>query len=59
VDYVLGRFLPEEIPIMREAVITAAAAAEEIVTDGIDAAMNRYNISTKHRNETNAEEQSE
>ena len=42
-DYVLSRFLPEELPVMREAVITAADAVMEIVENGIDAAMNKYN----------------
>lgn len=42
-DYVLSRFLPEEIPVMREAVITAGDAVREIIAGGIDAAMNRCN----------------
>jgi len=42
-DYVLSRFSDEEIPVMEEAVKRAAAAVEEIVNNGIDSAMNRYN----------------
>lgn len=42
-DYVLGRFTKEEIPIMEEAIIKAAKAAAELITNGAAAAMNRYN----------------
>lgn len=44
-DYVLGRFLAAERPAMDEARDNAARAAETWVTDGIEAAMNRWNQS--------------
>ena len=43
VDYVLGRFSEEERPVMEETVTHAAEAALAFVTDGVQAAMNRYN----------------
>ena len=46
-DHVLSGFSREEAALMDKAVETAAKAAECIVTDGIDKAMNLYN--TKHR----------
>ena len=42
-DYVLGRFKPEELPLMREAVGNAAKAAELIMQESVEAAMNRFN----------------
>lgn len=42
-DYVLGRFKDEEIPLMEEAVKNSALATEEIIKNGIDSAMNKYN----------------
>lgn len=42
-DYVLGRFTKEEIPLMEQAIIHAADAAETIITSGVNAAMNRFN----------------
>ncbi len=41
-DFVLGKFSKEEIPILENAIIKAAKAAEEIVSIGIDSAMNKY-----------------
>lgn len=41
-DYVLGRFAKDEIPLLEEAIIKAAKAAEEIVCRGMDSAMNKY-----------------
>ena len=43
IDYVLGRFPSEELPIMRESVDKATLALEEIIKNGIDSAMNKYN----------------
>lgn len=43
VDYVLGRFPKEEEPVIREALERVSKACECIITDGIEAAMNRYN----------------
>lgn len=47
VDYVLGRFSGEEIPIMEDAIIRAAEAAELICGGKIDRAMNKYNTKNK------------
>jgi len=41
-DFVLGKFTKEEIPILEDAIIRAAKAAEEIVKSGMDSAMNKY-----------------
>lgn len=43
VDYVLGRFRPEEGPLIAAAIEAAADAAECWVREGIAAAMNKYN----------------
>lgn len=45
-DYVLGRFRPEEIPLMENAIVRASEALECIVKDGLQKAMNRYNVNT-------------
>lgn len=42
-DYVLGRFRREEIPVLEESIIRAVKAAEVIIRDGAEQAMNRYN----------------
>ena len=42
-DYVLGHFNGEEKKLMQEAFETAAEATAVILTEDIDAAMNRYN----------------
>ncbi len=42
-DHVLQPFLPEERPVAEELVKLAAKAADCILTDGVTAAMNRYN----------------
>lgn len=42
-DFVLGRFTKEEIPVMEKAIIKAAAAVEEIIKNGVESAMNKYN----------------
>ena len=41
-DFVLGRFKKEEIPILEKSIINAADAAEEIISGGVDKAMNKY-----------------
>ena len=43
VDFVLSPFKPEEKDAVREGIEKAAKAVEVILTDGADAAMNRYN----------------
>ena len=42
-DFVLGDFLPEELPRLREVVGLATDAALCLIGEGIDAAMNRFN----------------
>jgi PTH1 family peptidyl-tRNA hydrolase len=42
-DHVLGRFSTSERKLVDEAIEKAAAAAEEIISKGADAAMNEYN----------------
>jgi len=42
-DYVLSRFSKKERPAIDEAIATACGALDLFVTDGIDAAMNRFN----------------
>ena len=44
-DYILSRFSKKERPAVDEAIATACEALETFVTDGIDAAMNRFNRS--------------
>lgn len=46
-NFVTGGFSKAEKPLLEDAVRRAAAAAECIVTRGIDAAMNEYNVKTK------------
>lgn len=41
--YVLGPFRDEEVPVLEEAIITAADAVEVFLRDGIEEAMNRFN----------------
>ena len=42
-DYVLGRFSPEEQPIISQTIGLAADAVEAILAEGTSAAMNRFN----------------
>ncbi len=42
-DYVLGRFTPEQAALLEPALDRAADAAETFVSDGLAAAMNRFN----------------
>ena len=43
VDHVLGPFLPEERPVIDEAVAQVSQAAACLLEEGIEAAMNRFN----------------
>jgi PTH1 family peptidyl-tRNA hydrolase len=43
IQHVLGKFLPEERPILAEAIGRAIQAVDCLQSDGIDAAMNRFN----------------
>lgn len=42
-DFVLARFSKEEIPLLEDAIIRAKKAVEEIVSNSIESAMNKYN----------------
>ncbi len=42
-NHVLGRFPKSQIPVMEQAIINAAGAVEEIIANGADSAMNKYN----------------
>lgn len=42
-DYVLSRFTKEQIPILEKAIIKAAGAVAEIMKNGAESAMNKYN----------------
>ena len=42
-DYILGRFTREEIPVMEESIKKAAGAVEEIIRNGPESAMNKFN----------------
>ena len=42
-DYVLGHFSKEEQPVIRDASELATKAVATIISDGADAAMNKYN----------------
>ena len=42
-DYVLGRFSKDEIPVMEDAIIRACGAVEEIIRNGAESAMNKFN----------------
>jgi len=54
VDHVLSPFRKDEIPLVEEAVETAADAVEVLLDEGIEAAMNRYNrrLRTEEESET-------
>lgn len=43
-DYVLCHYFEEEREVMNESARTAALAIETVIAEGVDAAMNRYNV---------------
>ncbi len=51
--YVLSRFSKKERPVVDDAIATACDALETFVTDGIDAAMNRFNRSPEESSPAN------
>lgn len=53
VDFVIGGFSKEEVPLLEEAVENAVLAVECIIEEGIDKAMNQYN--TKKRSKRDDE----
>jgi PTH1 family peptidyl-tRNA hydrolase len=48
-DHVLSTFEPEERQVVEEAVVRAADCVEAFVELGVDAAMNRYNVSGERK----------
>ena len=42
-DFVLGRFTKEEIHVMEDAIVKAEKAVAEIIKNGVQSAMNKYN----------------
>ena len=50
VEYVLGRFSSEEDNVAKQAVAQASAALYDILSEGLDKAMNRFN-SPQHGDE--------
>ncbi len=56
-DFVTGGFSKEEVPLLEDAVDRAAKAALCIVSDGIDKAMNRYNLRDKKPKKAESDEQ--
>lgn len=48
-DFVLSKFTQEEIPYMVDAIKTAAESVETIIQDGINTAMNKYNINRTNK----------
>lgn len=52
-DYVLARFDKDSEPVIREALANVVGAVETWISEGIDAAMNRYNVSAKKKEESN------
>ena len=42
-DFVLSRFTKEEIPVMEDAIVKAEKAVAEIIKNGVQSAMNKYN----------------
>jgi peptidyl-tRNA hydrolase, PTH1 family len=61
VDYVLGRFTPEQQPLVESAIQDAVAASETWATRGVDEAANRFNRKPStgnppKRNDTQARE---
>jgi len=43
IDYVLGRFRPSELPVIKEAIEKAVQSVVTWITKGIEACMNQYN----------------
>lgn len=51
-DYVLARFDRDSEPVIREALANVVGAVETWISEGIDAAMNRFNVSAKKKEES-------
>lgn len=50
-DFVLSRFSKSEIPLMEEAVMKTEEALMEYINNGIDSAMNKYNLRKTDKSE--------
>jgi PTH1 family peptidyl-tRNA hydrolase len=55
VGHVLGRFRPEELPLMQEAYERAADAVECALAEGFEMAMNRFNLAGQKEEKEEAE----
>ena len=42
-DYVLGKFTKDEIPVLEDAIVKAYRASQEIIKNGPESAMNKFN----------------
>ena len=51
-DYLLARFDKDSEPVIREALANVVGAVETWISEGIDAAMNRFNVSAKKKEES-------
>lgn len=47
-NFVLGNFSSDEIPLLRDAIENTSLAVDTIISDGVDKAMNRYNSIRKN-----------
>lgn len=55
-SFVTGKFTEEETVLMRKAVLNAVDAVECIVSEGIDMAMNRFNVKNKREKPEGSED---
>jgi PTH1 family peptidyl-tRNA hydrolase len=55
-DFVLGGFTKEDKEVLEPAIERAALAIELYISEGIEKAMNKYNIKAKKKKEKKAEE---
>jgi PTH1 family peptidyl-tRNA hydrolase len=58
-DHVLSKFLADEQPVVERAITRAADAVEAFLSDGVLAAMNRYNAPEVLTDEGKSDHQSE
>ena len=52
VDHVLSNFTKNEIEIVQDSILTAADATLEIIQNGLQSAMNKFNVKTKKNENT-------
>lgn len=53
-DFVLSRFIPEEMPLLEKAIEVAGSAIETFAARGLDAAMNAFNVRNNPSRDTPA-----